>query len=228
MVRPPLGQPGHAQRQRSPAPDAPALETEEAALVVAPPSAEQAESVSGCGEIAMAEASAKSSFTARSRLSRSARSATSAVIAAASARVAPSRRSTGSWPLCRSSPVLDRVSRKHPLVLRIVAVLALRGVLHFAKLLFVLVRFVRAVPPRERRIRVRLHVRIGVIVARRQPVAAARGTLGLQTNLNRCAGSDRAGASRRRPPQAIPLAQTCVAERPPQAIPLAQTCVAEP
>jgi hypothetical protein len=42
-------------------------------------------------------------FTARSSLSRSARSATSAVMAAASARVAPSRRSAGSWPLCRSA-----------------------------------------------------------------------------------------------------------------------------
>ena len=99
----PLGQPGHAQRRRSPAPDAPALEPEEAALVVAPLSAEQAESVSGCGEIAMAEASAKSLFTAHSSLSRSACSATSAVMAAASARVAPSRRSAGSWPLCRSA-----------------------------------------------------------------------------------------------------------------------------
>ena len=40
LVRPPLGQPGPAQRRRSPAPDAPALEPEEAALVVAPLSAE--------------------------------------------------------------------------------------------------------------------------------------------------------------------------------------------
>ena len=51
----------------------------------------------------MAEASAKSLLTAHSSLSRSARSATSAVMAAASARVAPSRRSAGSWPLCRSA-----------------------------------------------------------------------------------------------------------------------------
>jgi hypothetical protein len=36
LLRPPLGQLGHAQRRRSPAPDAPALDTEEAALVVAP------------------------------------------------------------------------------------------------------------------------------------------------------------------------------------------------
>ena len=49
LLRPPLGQPGRAQRRRSPAPDAPALEPEEAALVVAPLSAEQAESVTGCG-----------------------------------------------------------------------------------------------------------------------------------------------------------------------------------
>ncbi len=49
LVRPPLGQPGHAQRRRSPAPDAPALEPEEAALVVAPLSAEQTEDVTGCG-----------------------------------------------------------------------------------------------------------------------------------------------------------------------------------
>ncbi len=61
----PLGQPGHAQRRRLPAPDAPALKLEEAAivvapLVVAPLSAEQAESVTGCGEIDMAETSAKS------------------------------------------------------------------------------------------------------------------------------------------------------------------------
>ena len=93
LLRPPLGQPGHAQRRRSRASDAPALELEEAALIVAPLSAEQAESVTGCGEIDMAEVSAKSSFTARSSLSRSARSATSAVMAAASARVAPSRQS---------------------------------------------------------------------------------------------------------------------------------------
>ena len=77
LVRAPLGQPGHAQRRRSLAPDAPALEPEEAALVVAPLLAEQAESVTGCGEIAMAEASPKSLFTAHSSLSRSARSATS-------------------------------------------------------------------------------------------------------------------------------------------------------
>jgi hypothetical protein len=49
LVRTPLGQPGLAQRRRSPAPDAPVLDTEEAALVVAPLSAEQAESVTGCG-----------------------------------------------------------------------------------------------------------------------------------------------------------------------------------
>ena len=49
LVRPPSGQPGHAQRRRSPAPDAPALEPEEAALVVAPLSAEQTEDVTGCG-----------------------------------------------------------------------------------------------------------------------------------------------------------------------------------
>jgi hypothetical protein len=54
LVRPPLGQPGHAER-RSPAPDAPTLETEEEALVVEPLSAELAESVTGCGEIDMAE-----------------------------------------------------------------------------------------------------------------------------------------------------------------------------
>ena len=41
LLRPPLGQPGHAQRRRSPAPDAPALEPEEAALVVAPLLAER-------------------------------------------------------------------------------------------------------------------------------------------------------------------------------------------
>ncbi len=74
LLRPPLGQPGHAQWRRSLAPDAPALEPEEAALVVAPLSSEQAESVTGCGEIDMAEASAKSFFTAnsdcRARLAR--------------------------------------------------------------------------------------------------------------------------------------------------------------
>jgi hypothetical protein len=48
LLRPPLGQPGHAQRRRSPAPDAPALEPEEAALVVAPLSAEQTERIKGC------------------------------------------------------------------------------------------------------------------------------------------------------------------------------------
>ena len=48
LVRPPLGQPGHAQRRRSLAPDASALEPEEAALVVAPLSAEQTEDVAGC------------------------------------------------------------------------------------------------------------------------------------------------------------------------------------
>jgi hypothetical protein len=101
LLRPPLGQPGHAQRQRSLAPDAPALEPEEAALV--PLSIEQAESVTGCGEIDMAEASAKSYSRPHSSLTRSARSATSAVMAAASARVAPSRRSVDSWPLCRSA-----------------------------------------------------------------------------------------------------------------------------
>ena len=69
-LRPSLEQPGHAQWRRSLAPDAPTLEPEEAALVIAPLSAEQAESVSGCGEIAMAEASAKSLFTAHSSLSR--------------------------------------------------------------------------------------------------------------------------------------------------------------
>jgi hypothetical protein len=36
LLRPPLGQPGHAQRRRSPASGAPALEPEEAAPVVAP------------------------------------------------------------------------------------------------------------------------------------------------------------------------------------------------
>ncbi len=49
LLRPLLGQPGHAQRRRSPAPDALALEPEEAALVVAPLSAKQAENVTGCG-----------------------------------------------------------------------------------------------------------------------------------------------------------------------------------
>ena len=49
LLRPPLGQPGHAQRRRSLAPDAPALEPEEAALVVAQLSAEQTEAVTGCG-----------------------------------------------------------------------------------------------------------------------------------------------------------------------------------
>ena len=49
LLRPPLGQPGHAQRRRSPAPDAPALEPEEAALVVAQLSPEQTEAVTGCG-----------------------------------------------------------------------------------------------------------------------------------------------------------------------------------
>jgi hypothetical protein len=48
-VWPLLRKQGHAQRRRSPAPDAPALEPEEAALVVAPLSAEQAECVTGCG-----------------------------------------------------------------------------------------------------------------------------------------------------------------------------------
>ncbi len=81
-LRPSLEQPGRAQWWRSLAPDALALEPEEAALVVAPLSAEQAESVTGCGEIDMAEASAKTFFTAHSSLSRS---ATSAVMAAASA-----------------------------------------------------------------------------------------------------------------------------------------------
>jgi hypothetical protein len=76
-----LGQPGHAQRRRSLALDAPALEPEKAALVVAPLSAEPADSVTGCGKIDMAEASEKSFLTALSSLSRSARSATSAVIA---------------------------------------------------------------------------------------------------------------------------------------------------
>ena len=47
-LRPSLEQPGHAQRRRSPAPDAPALEPEEAALVVAPLSAEQTERIKGC------------------------------------------------------------------------------------------------------------------------------------------------------------------------------------
>jgi hypothetical protein len=67
-LRPSLEQPGHAQWRRSLAPDAPALEPEEAALVVAPLSAELSESVTGCGEIDMAEASAKSLFTAHSSL----------------------------------------------------------------------------------------------------------------------------------------------------------------
>jgi hypothetical protein len=97
LLRPSLRQPGHAQRRRSPAPDAPVLEPEDVALVVAPLSAEQSESVMGCGEIGMAEASAKSFFTAHSSLSRS---ATSAVMAAASARVAPCSRF---WPLRRSA-----------------------------------------------------------------------------------------------------------------------------
>ena len=70
LLRPPLEQPGHAQRRRSPAPLA--LEPEEAALVVAPLSAEQSESVAGCGEIDMAEASAQSFFTTHSGLSCSA------------------------------------------------------------------------------------------------------------------------------------------------------------
>ena len=48
-LRPSLEQPGRAQWRRSLAPDAPALEPEEAALVVAPLSAEPAESVTGCG-----------------------------------------------------------------------------------------------------------------------------------------------------------------------------------
>ncbi len=48
LSRPLLGQPD-AQRRRSPAPDAPALEPEEAALVVAPLSAELTEDVTGCG-----------------------------------------------------------------------------------------------------------------------------------------------------------------------------------
>ncbi len=48
-VRPLSGKQGHAQRRRSPAPDAPALEPEAAALVVAPLSAEQTEDVTGCG-----------------------------------------------------------------------------------------------------------------------------------------------------------------------------------
>ena len=48
-VRPPLGQQGHAQRRRSPAPVALALEPDEAALVVAPLSAEQTEHVTGRG-----------------------------------------------------------------------------------------------------------------------------------------------------------------------------------
>ncbi len=80
LLRPPLGQPGHAQQRRSLAPDAPALEPEEAALVVPPLSAEQSESVTGCGDIDMAEASAESFFTAHSGCSRSARSARSAMM----------------------------------------------------------------------------------------------------------------------------------------------------
>jgi hypothetical protein len=44
-----LGQPGNAQRRRSLAPDAPALEPEEAVLVVEPLSADKPESVTGCG-----------------------------------------------------------------------------------------------------------------------------------------------------------------------------------
>ncbi len=48
LLRAPLGQPGNAQRRRSPAPDAPALEPEEVALVVAPLSAEQTERMKGC------------------------------------------------------------------------------------------------------------------------------------------------------------------------------------
>ena len=52
-LRPSLEQPG--KWRRSLAPGAPALEPEEAALVVAPLSAEQAESVTGCGEIDIAE-----------------------------------------------------------------------------------------------------------------------------------------------------------------------------
>jgi hypothetical protein len=57
LVRAPLGQPGHAQRRRLPTPDAPALELEEAALVVAPLVVEEAESVTGCGEIDIASSS---------------------------------------------------------------------------------------------------------------------------------------------------------------------------
>ena len=49
LLRPPSGQPGRSQRRRSLAPDAPALEPEEAALVVAQLSAEQTEAVTGCG-----------------------------------------------------------------------------------------------------------------------------------------------------------------------------------
>jgi hypothetical protein len=48
-LRPSLEQPGHAQWRRSLAPDAPALEPEEATLVVATLSAEQTEDVTGCG-----------------------------------------------------------------------------------------------------------------------------------------------------------------------------------
>ena len=69
-LRPSLEQPGHAQWRRSLAPDAPALEPEEAVLVVAALVVEDAESVTGYGEIDMAETSAKSLFTARSSLSR--------------------------------------------------------------------------------------------------------------------------------------------------------------
>jgi hypothetical protein len=49
LLRPPLRQPGYAQRRRSLAPDAPALEPKEAALVVAQLSAEQTEDVTSCG-----------------------------------------------------------------------------------------------------------------------------------------------------------------------------------
>jgi hypothetical protein len=69
LLRLPLGQPGHAQRRRSPAPDKPALELEEAGLVVAPLVVEQEESVTGCGKIDMTETSAK----ARSRSARACR-----------------------------------------------------------------------------------------------------------------------------------------------------------
>ncbi len=47
-LRPSFEQPGHAQWRRSLAPDAPSLEPDEAALVVAPLSAEQREDVTGC------------------------------------------------------------------------------------------------------------------------------------------------------------------------------------